>query len=178
MERQNIVVSYYTGCCIASPRSLLKYMPLLAETASGPEDNLDYSVHRGSDRQSPLYHFKRPMSRSLKFNAMEPATPIVKGLEVTSRMQCSHWHSPRDIIAIRHKCCGEYYACISCHDELVTHPSQVWSRDERSTKAVLCGSCHRELSIAEYLACSNVCPGCKADFNPGCSYHYHLYFAM
>jgi uncharacterized CHY-type Zn-finger protein len=110
---------------------------------------------------------------------MESPTPTVKGLDVTPRAQCSHWHSPRDIIAIRHKCCGQYYACISCHEALAGHPPQVWPRDEqRGAKAVLCGACRRELTVAEYLASGNACPGCRAEFNPGCALHYDLYFEM
>ncbi|KAI1844244.1 hypothetical protein JX265_010301 [Neoarthrinium moseri] len=103
--------------------------------------------------------------------------PPVKGLQVTPLTQCAHWHSPRDIIAIRHRCCGDYYACISCHEALAGHEPQVWPKAERdSAKAVLCGSCCHELTVAEYLACDNACPRCGAAFNPGCSKHYDLYF--
>lgn len=109
---------------------------------------------------------------------MDAAGPAVKGVDVTALTQCAHWHSPRDIIAIRHKCCGEYYACISCHEEVAGHVSSTWPRAERDTKAVLCGKCRHELTIEEYLSCVSICPGCQAEFNPGCSNHYHLYFEM
>ena len=104
--------------------------------------------------------------------------PVVHGLALTPRTQCAHYHSERDIIAIRHKCCGEYYACIACHAALAGHPPQVWLLAERATKAVLCGNCRTELTIAEYLGCGNACPACEAAFNPGCATHYHLYFEV
>ncbi|ROV91031.1 hypothetical protein VSDG_07677 [Cytospora chrysosperma] len=104
--------------------------------------------------------------------------PPVHGLDVSSLTQCAHWNSERDIIAIKHKCCDQYYACISCHDALAHHPPQVWPQHERHTKAVLCGSCRAELTIEEYLSCGNMCPRCGVAFNPGCSKHYDLYFEM
>lgn len=105
----------------------------------------------------------------------------VRGLAVTPLTQCFHWHSERDIIAIRHKCCGEYYACISCHEGLTArdHQPEVWPKSEwQATKAVLCGSCRKELTVEEYMKCRNVCPGCSAQFNPGCALHYGLYFEV
>jgi uncharacterized CHY-type Zn-finger protein len=118
--------------------------------------------------------------------AISPASPtapaeevaVVHGLEVTRLTQCAHWHSDRDIIAIRHKCCGRYYACISCHEALAQHEPAVWPRNERDAKAILCGNCRGELSIDEYLSCGSTCPTCKAAFNPGCANHYDLYFEM
>ncbi|KAF8853196.1 zinc finger CHY domain-containing protein [Acephala macrosclerotiorum] len=104
------------------------------------------------------------------------STPTVHGLEVSSKTQCAHWHSERDIIAIKHKCCSLYYACISCHEAIAGHDNQVWPNDEHATKAVLCGNCRHELSITEYLECGNTCTMCQAAFNPGCRNHYHLYF--
>ncbi|KUJ22176.1 uncharacterized protein LY89DRAFT_395401 [Mollisia scopiformis] len=104
-------------------------------------------------------------------------TPAVHGLDVSDKTQCAHWHSAKDIIAIKHKCCGMYYACISCHEAIAEHENQVWPKKEQeTTKAVLCGNCRRELNITEYLRCDNICPNCKATFNPGCRNHYHLYF--
>lgn len=104
--------------------------------------------------------------------------PRVHGLAVRPHTQCAHYYSERDVIAIRHKCCGEYYACIACHEALAGHPPQVWPRTERDQKAVLCGHCRHELTIAEYLGCGNRCPACQAAFNPGCANHYHLYFEL
>ena len=108
----------------------------------------------------------------------QPAATQCHGVGVNERTQCAHYHSERDIIAIKHKCCGTFYACIQCHTEVADHAPQVWGRGERQEQAVLCGNCHSTLSIAEYLACGNTCPACQAAFNPGCANHYHLYFEM
>ena len=101
---------------------------------------------------------------------------ICHGTGVNARTQCAHYHSERDIIAIRHKCCDTFYACIHCHNEAAGHAPQVWPLAEFDTRAVLCGNCQTTLSISEYLACENVCPHCQAAFNPGCANHYHFYF--
>ena len=105
------------------------------------------------------------------------AAPIsVCGTQVNSRTQCAHYFSERDIIAIKHKCCDTFYACIKCHNEVASHPAQVWPRHEFDEAAVYCGNCHSTLTIKEYLGCDNGCPSCQAAFNPGCATHYHLYF--
>ncbi|RZK30418.1 MAG: hypothetical protein EOO63_06785 [Hymenobacter sp.] len=102
----------------------------------------------------------------------------VYGVGVNERTQCAHYHSERDIIAIKHKCCDTFYACIQCHNELAGHAPVVWPKAERQTPAILCGNCHNVLTISEYLACHNTCPECQAAFNPGCANHYPLYFEM
>ncbi|KAH7146352.1 zinc finger CHY domain-containing protein [SL153], partial [Dactylonectria macrodidyma] len=104
------------------------------------------------------------------------SSPIVHGLDVGPQTKCLHWHSDLDIIAIRHKCCKTYYACISCHEAQADHPPKVWSKGERDEKAILCGNCKVELTITQYLNSGNQCPTCSAAFNPGCSMHYDLYF--
>jgi len=106
-----------------------------------------------------------------------PVRPPVHGLDVDPSTRCAHWHSALDIIAIKMRCCGAYYACRECHDALADHPAQVWAADERDTSAVLCGACGHELTVSEYLACESRCPLCAAPFNPGCHKHRHLYFA-
>jgi uncharacterized CHY-type Zn-finger protein len=105
------------------------------------------------------------------------ARPRVHGLDLDPQTRCAHWHSPRDVIAIRMKCCGVYYACRSCHDEMAGHPAQVWPRAEWDERAVLCGVCGHEMRIGEYRASPDGCPSCGAGFNPGCRLHHHLYFA-
>jgi uncharacterized CHY-type Zn-finger protein len=100
----------------------------------------------------------------------------IHGTDVNERTQCAHYHSERDIIAIRHKCCGEFYACSHCHNEAANHPAEVWPKVEFQTEAIYCGNCHHTLSIASYLSCDSTCPHCQAAFNPGCANHYHLYF--
>ncbi len=100
----------------------------------------------------------------------------VRGVGLDPQTRCAHHRKPEDIIAIKMRCCGIYYACKDCHDELASHPIEVWPKDEWNQPAVLCGSCGRELSVQEYLDCENQCPTCKAHFNPGCRNHYHFYF--
>ena len=100
----------------------------------------------------------------------------VHGNAVNERTQCAHYHSGRDIIAIQHKCCDTFYACIKCHDEAADHAPAVWPKSEVSAEAILCGNCKSTLSITRYLGCNNTCPVCQAAFNPGCTNHYHLYF--
>lgn len=102
----------------------------------------------------------------------------VKGKLVDDQTRCVHYHSEKDIIAIRMKCCGEYYPCITCHSETAGHAAAIWPRAEFDTKAILCGACFTELTINEYLQSNNACPECQTNFNPGCSKHYHLYFDM
>lgn len=105
------------------------------------------------------------------------AGPRVHGVDVTPLAQCAHWQSERDVVAIKHRCCGAYYACASCHDALAGHAPEVWPRAQRAAAgAVLCGRCRGEMTVDEYLGCGNACPRCGAGFNPGCASHYHLYF--
>lgn len=103
--------------------------------------------------------------------------PTVYGLDLDPESRCAHWRSPLDIVAIKMRCCGAYYACRECHDALADHPAEVWPRAAWGEVAVLCGACGGELTVAEYLACDNRCPACQAAFNPGCQKHKHLYFA-
>jgi uncharacterized CHY-type Zn-finger protein len=100
----------------------------------------------------------------------------VKGKIVDDETRCAHYHSPLDVIAIKFKCCNEYYPCYECHKETTNHQPQVWRKDEWNTKAILCGVCKEELTINEYFGSNNRCPYCRAAFNPNCSRHYHLYF--
>jgi uncharacterized CHY-type Zn-finger protein len=107
----------------------------------------------------------------------EARRPPVHGVDVDPETRCAHFHSPLDIIAIRLRCCGDYYACKDCHDALADHPLKPWPVAERDTLAVLCGACGAELSITEYLGCGSRCPSCAAGFNPRCASHHPYYFA-
>lgn len=102
--------------------------------------------------------------------------PTAHGVCLDPQTRCAHWRSPLDIIAIRMRCCGKYYACRECHDALENHPVEVWPKAEWDQLAVLCGACKTELSVRHYMECNNICPSCGAGFNPGCRNHYHLYF--
>ncbi len=100
----------------------------------------------------------------------------VLGVDVDAETRCAHYDTERDVIAIRFPCCEEYYPCFRCHDSVSDHPRKTWPEDEWGRKAVLCGVCGTELTIAEYLDCESKCPECDAEFNPGCANHYELYF--
>jgi uncharacterized CHY-type Zn-finger protein len=102
--------------------------------------------------------------------------PEIRGVALDAETRCAHWHSELDVIAIRMKCCGVYYACKDCHDALAGHAIVAWPRAEWNEKAVLCGACGCEMSVREYLDCANACPACGAGFNPGCRSHNHFYF--
>jgi uncharacterized CHY-type Zn-finger protein len=102
--------------------------------------------------------------------------PQVRGLEVDGQTRCAHYHSPVDIIAIKMKCCGDYYACKDCHLALADHEVVLWPRNEWGEKGILCGACGAELTINNYLASGYRCPMCRAEFNPECRRHYHFYF--
>ncbi len=102
----------------------------------------------------------------------------VKGVEVDPQTRCEHWKSDLDIIAIKFKCCGDWYSCFECHAAVAGHEAEVWPLDERHTRAILCGACGHQLTIGEYLDRGSVCPSCESGFNPGCAKHYDLYFAL
>ncbi|KAF2646412.1 zf-CHY-domain-containing protein [Massarina eburnea CBS 473.64] len=110
------------------------------------------------------YHHRIPMT------SLEPPSnpPTIHGLCVTSHTQCSHWHSPLDIIAIKHACCNKFYACISCHNACETHVPKLWEKSQREEKAALCGQCKHVLSVNEYMGCGGQCTECGSAFNPGC----------
>ena len=100
----------------------------------------------------------------------------VKGKAIDEHTRCIHYHSSLDIIAIRMKCCNEYYPCIYCHQEEAGHDAIVWPKNEFDTKAILCGECYKEMTITHYLQSNYQCPFCSAVFNPGCGNHNHFYF--
>lgn len=100
----------------------------------------------------------------------------VKGTGVDFQTRCAHYKSDIDIIAIKFKCCGDWFPCFACHAEHADHPAEIWPQSEAGTKAILCGGCGGQLSIDEYVDCASVCPQCRRSFNPGCANHYHLYF--
>lgn len=102
----------------------------------------------------------------------------VRGLDVDSETRCTHYDDERDVIAIRFRCCDEYYPCYRCHEALADHDPAVHPREAFSEPAVLCGACGTELSVAGYLDCGFDCPACDAAFNPGCRRHYDRYFEI
>jgi len=102
--------------------------------------------------------------------------PRVLGQTVDRQTRCVHYRTLLDVIAIRFFCCGDFYPCHRCHDEVPgQHPALPWPATEHDARAVLCGVCGRQCRIGEYLGTGH-CPGCGARFNPGCKLHARLYF--
>jgi uncharacterized CHY-type Zn-finger protein len=97
-----------------------------------------------------------------------------EGLDGESR--CQHYHTERDIVAIKFFCCGQYWACYECHQALASHPARPWPKERRDEAAILCGVCGTEHTINTYLNCQFQCPTCLSRFNQGCVHHYPLYF--
>ena len=102
---------------------------------------------------------------------------LVKGVGLDEQTRCVHYGSAVDIVAIMMKCCGVFYACKDCHEELAGHAIETWRRAEWGEKAILCGACNGLMAIDEYLECEARCPACGAAFNPKCRNHHHFYFA-
>lgn len=102
--------------------------------------------------------------------------PDVFGIQLDAQTRCAHYGSPLDVVAIKMKCCGKYFACKDCHDALADHPLEPWPQRERSCRAILCGVCRSELTIVQYLENPGYCSRCTAPFNPGCREHHHWYF--
>jgi uncharacterized CHY-type Zn-finger protein len=108
---------------------------------------------------------------------MQLARPEVRGVDLDAQTRCAHYRTALDVIAIKMKCCGVYYACKECHEALAGHPIKVWPQVEWDQPAVLCGVCGYEMAINEYMASGYQCRHCHALFNPGCRKHYQFYFA-
>jgi uncharacterized CHY-type Zn-finger protein len=104
--------------------------------------------------------------------------PEVRGVDLDAQTRCAHYRTELDVIAIKLKCCGLYYACKDCHAALAGHNIEVWPRSEWDARAILCGACGHELTIREYMNSNLCCPRCTAAFNPGCKNHYQFYFAL
>ncbi len=100
----------------------------------------------------------------------------VHGIGVDGESRCAHYHTPLDIVAIKMRCCGVYYACKDCHIALADHEIERWPANQWKEKAILCGACGNESTIHAYLAGGYQCPTCTAAFNPGCRHHYRFYF--
>ncbi|TCP29795.1 putative CHY-type Zn-finger protein [Scopulibacillus darangshiensis] len=100
----------------------------------------------------------------------------VLGVNVDEETRCKHYHTDKDIIAIKFKCCNTYYPCYECHQEIAEHEAKVWGKDQQNERAILCGACGHELSIKDYMGCDYTCPSCQSHFNPACQRHYDLYF--
>ena len=106
------------------------------------------------------------------------STSNMRGVNLDSQSRCEHYHGPTDIVAIKMKCCGLYYACKECHHALADHPIIVWPQSDWDEPAILCGACSAVITIRQYLESDSRCPACAAQFNPKCRGHYHFYFQL
>ncbi|MET3684127.1 putative CHY-type Zn-finger protein [Alkalibacillus flavidus] len=97
---------------------------------------------------------------------------------IDEETRCKHYHSEVDRIAIKFKCCNTYFPCYECHQDHTNHSVERWGEDEHNQKAILCGACHREITIKTYLNNPTACPHCEARFNRHCQNHHHLYFDL
>lgn len=100
----------------------------------------------------------------------------VHGVGLDRETRCAHYASGRDIVAIRFHCCGVWYSCRACHDELARHEASVWPAEQSDARAILCAVCGTQLTISDYRNCGSTCPQCGAPFNPGCANHHEVYF--
>ena len=100
----------------------------------------------------------------------------VYGAILDSETRCIHYHSTLDRIAIKFYCCQRYFPCYICHEESGCATPTTWPQNKFHEKGVLCGACHHELTINQYLNSGAQCPFCQAAFNARCSLHYSLYF--
>ncbi len=100
---------------------------------------------------------------------------VVWGRPIDEQTRCVHYDGPLDVVAMEFACCGEWYPCHLCHQEVAGHDAQTWPTDRRDREAVVCGVCGSRLRVDTYLEVE-ACPTCGSGFNPGCRLHYHLYF--
>ena len=140
-----------------------------------------------TEPRTPARPVARPIAQPI---ARLIARPIVFGQTIDDETRCVHYSSAKDVIAIKFRCCLLYFPCHLCHAEVhatpvhdtpvhatPVHATEVWPLTERQQKAILCGVCAHELSIAEYLLVDG-CPRCGAQFNEGCRLHAHYYFQL
>ncbi|WP_438350741.1 CHY zinc finger protein [Paenibacillus sp. FA6] len=99
----------------------------------------------------------------------------IYGAVVDNETRCVHYHTEKDIIAMKFKCCNRYYPCYKCHEEHADHSIERWPQEQFDELAILCGSCHTELTIQQYMHTAS-CPHCRASFNERCALHYPIYF--
>lgn len=103
--------------------------------------------------------------------------PKIRGDPVDDETRCEPYASERDVVAFKFRCCGGWYPCRACHEELADHEAEIWGPGELDEHAVLCGACGETMTIDAYIACRHTCPFCGARFNPGCQDHWDRYFA-
>ena len=100
------------------------------------------------------------------------------GIKIDKNTRCIHYSSELDIIAIKFKCCNQYFACHSCHHAIAGHSAERWQKEDFHIKAILCGRCELEMTIDQYLSSENKCFNCRSPLNPQCKTHWNLYFEL
>lgn len=100
--------------------------------------------------------------------------PSIKiyGLKLDGAGRCQHYHTDRDVVALKCAVCQRYYACYQCHDALADHTFAPVATNDLAP--VLCGVCRRTLTYQQYQL--GHCPYCGHAFNPGCQLHHDIYF--
>lgn len=73
---------------------------------------------------------------------------IIYGINLDSKRRCKHYHTKRDVVALKCGKCQDYFACYQCHNQLRNHPFE--SVSVKAASPVLCGSCYHFLTFAEY----------------------------
>ncbi|MDO5634840.1 MAG: CHY zinc finger protein [Micrococcus sp.] len=112
------------------------------------------------------------------------AEVVVDGVGMDEQTRCVHYRTTRDVVALRLGCCAVYYACRQCHDERADHAAVVVPARDADQPRARCGVCGALMTVREYRALHTDtgaaeaphCPRCRAEFNPGCALHDHLYF--
>lgn len=100
----------------------------------------------------------------------------VYGRVVDTESRCVHWHSRRDVLALKFRCCDRYWACVTCHEQCAGHAVRRYHVElDSGLKVVVCGVCRCEMTFAEYTGGLR-CVQCHVEFNPGCKMHYSMYF--
>lgn len=102
----------------------------------------------------------------------------VFGIGIDHMYRCQHYSSPRDVLAIKFKCCNRTYGCYHCHEAEEDHKIERWKKSEFKKKVLLCGHCNQWMSINEYIYSKQKCFHCLQPLNPGCSRHWGLYFEL
>lgn len=102
----------------------------------------------------------------------------LRGVDVDNETRCVHYHTARDVIAIRFPCCETFFPCFECHETCCEHEAERWPPDRFTERAILCGVCRKRLPIESYLESEHRCPNCEARFNPRCADHWERYFAI
>lgn len=103
-------------------------------------------------------------------------TSQIYGELLDHESRCRHYHTVLDIVALKCWSCRRYYACYQCHDQFECHDFTPYPRTRKEDKVVICGVCHKEMSIASYEEAS-ACPRCGSAFNPACHKHKEIYFS-